>query len=315
MRSSSIQQAAAGAGIGILIVALVVLCGWFADYVDTQLGHGPLPSGIGFPRAYLATLLLAALGVVTGGATLFGMPVVERRAPGAARACYAAAGLLLLALAITPLQRFGAAPFAGLPDFLVAVPARMVATTVLGALMLSAVGSRGLAGRRAAAPAAEEPPAPRHETGQAIRGLPGRFTQHAWHALTRMEEEAKRLGHAYMGTEHLLLGILHEEQGSAFRALVGLHVDIASLRAVTEETITQRTATQGGTGMTRNCQRVIESAARISRAEGQRLISTGHLLHALVQTPEGVAGRLLQTAGVTPSRLVAELRRLGPESA
>lgn len=315
-RPSAIQQVSVGVGISILVVLLVVLCGWFADYVDGQLGHGPLPSGIDFPRAYLATLLLGVLGVVTGGAALFGMRVVERRAPYAGRICYAVTGLLLLALAITPLQRFGAGSFIGLPDFLAGVPARMVVTVALGALVLSAVGWRGLLGGQVATAAGDESrEAGRHEAGQAIRGLPGRFTQHAWHSLTRMEEEAKRLDHAYMGTEHLLLGILHEDQGSAFRALAALRVDIASLRAVTEETITQRTAAvPGGTGMTRNCQRVIESAARISRAEGQRLIGTGHLLHALVQTPEGVAGRLLQTAGVTASRLVAELRRLGPES-
>ena len=70
----------------------------------------------------------------------------------------------------------------------------------------------------------------------------------------------------------------------------------------------------GGSGMTRKCTRVIEGSARIARASGQRVVSTGHLLQSLVESPDDVAGQMLDGLGVNMDRVDAELRHLGPET-
>jgi ATP-dependent Clp protease ATP-binding subunit ClpC len=130
-----------------------------------------------------------------------------------------------------------------------------------------------------------------------------------------MQEEAQRFEHGYMGTEHLMLGLLRDVRSQASRVLVNLGAEPSGLKSQLEGIIGRRGSLYtGGTGMTRRCQRVIESAARIARTSGQRTVGTGHLLHALVEQPEDVAGQLLEGSGITTDRVAAELRHMGPES-
>jgi ATP-dependent Clp protease ATP-binding subunit ClpC len=156
-------------------------------------------------------------------------------------------------------------------------------------------------------------PAPR-VTNKSVRGLPGRFTPNAWRALSAMQEEAQRFEHGYMGTEHLLLGLLRDMRSQASRAIINLGAEPIGLRTQLEGVIGRRGSLfTGGTGMTRRCQRVIEGSARLARQSGQRTVSTGLLLQSIVDSPEDVAGQLLESAGITADRISQELRHLGPE--
>ena len=130
-----------------------------------------------------------------------------------------------------------------------------------------------------------------------------------------MQEEAQRFEHAYMGTEHLLLGLLRDSRSQATRVLINLGADPASIKTQLEGVISRRGSLfTGATGMTRRCQKIIESAARMARSSGQRTVGTGHLLQALLETPDDAAGQLLDGLGVSMNRVEAELRHLGPES-
>jgi ATP-dependent Clp protease ATP-binding subunit ClpC len=130
-----------------------------------------------------------------------------------------------------------------------------------------------------------------------------------------MQEEAQRFEHAYMGTEHLLLGLLHDVRSHAARLVVNLGADPANVKREIESVIGRRGSLfTGTTGMTRRCQRVIEQAARVARSSGQRTVGTGHLLQSLVEQPEDAAGQLLESWGISADRVSAELRHMGPES-
>ena len=195
----------------------------------------------------------------------------------------------------------------------------MVVAVSLGALFIGGIDLRkampGLVLESAA------PPAPRASAGggggggATVRGLTGRFTPNAWRALSAMQEEAQRFEHGYMGTEHLLLGILRDLRSQATRAIVNLGAEPGGMRAQLEGVIGRRGAlSAGGSGMTPRCQRVIEGAARLARQSGQRTVSTGLLLQSLADSPEDVAGQLLESSGITADRVSQELRHLGPEA-
>ena len=296
-----------------LVWALLVAAAWFADRASSSLGHGPLPSGLSAGNAYLATLVTVALGAVSGGVML----ICLRQSRYVTRQFAWMPNLLVLipaiVLLLTPLQRFGQEPFLGLPDFLVGAPGRMVFAVAAGAFIIGAVDLRRLF------PGFVNEVAPRTDnprvSGTAVRGLTGRFTQPAWRALSAMQEEAARFDHSYVGAEHMLLGLLRDSRSHAVRIMVNLRADPAAIRRELEGSILRRgTLASGGSGITRRCQQVIDTAARLSRASGDRLVNTGHLLQAMAEVPEDLAGQLLENSGVSADRIAGELRHLGQES-
>lgn len=295
--------------ISALVLVLLAATAWFAARVDNALGHGPLPSGITQTNAYIATLLVTGLALVAAGATLVGVRQAKYVTRQFAWLVYALVGVPLLLLLLAPMQRHGFDSFAGLPSFLVSMPGRMIIAGTLGALFFGSLDIRRL-------PGLGTPGAPSASAdGQTLRGLPGRFTPSAWRVLSMMQEEAKRFEHAYMGTEHLLLAVTREERSVAARALVNLGVELAGLRSQIEGVIGRRGSLYtGSTGMTRRVQRVIEQASRMARSDSTRLVSTGHLLSAVLESPDDVAGQLLEQQGVTSGRVAAELGHLGPET-
>ena len=312
--------------ISALLISTIVLISvgftmWFVDRADESLlgKSPPLPSGLRPSSAYLLTIIIAILGITSGGVVLLAIRQVRYFAPGYAWVVSVLVGLPLVALLFVPLQRGGGPEFIGLPVFLLSLPARMVVAVSLGALFIGGIDLRkampGLVLESAA------PPAPRASAGggggggATVRGLTGRFTPNAWRALSAMQEEAQRFEHGYMGTEHLLLGILRDLRSQATRAIVNLGAEPGGMRAQLEGVIGRRGAlSAGGSGMTPRCQRVIEGAARLARQSGQRTVSTGLLLQSLADSPEDVAGQLLESSGISADRVSQELRHLGPEA-
>ena len=303
--------------IGALLISLIVLgtvggTVWFAHRVDvTLLGSSPpLPAGVRPLNAYIITVILAFATILSGAVTLVGIRQAKYFTRQFAWIVYVAVAVPLIAALFTPLQRGGHDAFFGLPPWFVSAEGRGVIGVALGALFLGALDLRRLVPRLVLESAR---PLPR-VSNTAVRGLPGRFTPNAWRALSFMQEEAQRFEHAYMGTEHLLLGLLRDTRSQATRALINLGAEPSSIKSQLDGVIGRRGSLfTGGTGMTRRCQRVIESAARLARSSGQRTVGTGHLLQALIETPEDVAGQLLDGLGITRERVGAELRHMGPE--
>jgi hypothetical protein len=313
MQERSLKWQAVGALlISSVVLAVVLATAWFVDRADQALigTSPPLPSGLPAGNAYLLTLLTAGLGILSGGVMIVGVRQAKYFTKQFAWLVYVAVGLPLLAFAALPLQRGGQEAFWDFPDWMVSMPGHVVVAVALGGLLLGALDLRRLLPGLVLESARPTPRAP----GNAVRGLPGRFTPNAWRALSFMQEEAQRFEHAYMGTEHLLLGLLRDSRSQAMRVLVNLGVEPPDIRAQLEGVIGRRGSLfTGAAGMTRRCQRVIESAASIARSSSQRTVGTGHLLQALVDQPEDVASQLLESAGVTADRVSAELRHIGPE--
>ena len=294
---------------------MVLLAAWFVDGTDSALGHGPLPSALNGLAAYLRTILVGIMGIVVGAMMIVGVRGSGHFGARYSWLIYVFVVAPLVLLLFIPLERFNSGPFLGLPGFLVGIPGRMVIATSLGALLFGSLGMRVLF-RAPADEGAAVALTQRTSGGGAVRdAAPGRFTGLAWRALSFMQEEAKRFEQSNMGTEHLLLGVLSDSRSQASRVVLDLGADPASIRREIENIISRRGPLFGGTAsMTQRCQRVIERAVRISRNGGLRTVGTGHLLLALVENPEDVAGQLLDSSGVTSDRVASVMRGMTPEA-
>jgi hypothetical protein len=306
------MQALSALLIALAAWVVVGLSMWFVNRVDTLLlgSSPPLPAGVTFLNATILTLLSGLAAVASGAVTFLGTRQAKFFTKQFAWLAYILIVGPMLLLLITPLDRGGHESFLPLPGWLLAVEGRAIIGAALGGLFLG-----GLDLRRVVPKLASDAPKPAPKVSTtAVRGLPGRFTPNAWRALSYMQEEAQRFEHAYMGTEHLLLGLLRDNKSQAVRVLVNLGVEPPGIRTQLEGVIGRRGSLfTGGTGMTRRCQRVIEGAARIARTGGERTVSTGHLLQALVESPEDMAGQMLDGLGVKAEKVAAELRHMGPE--
>ncbi len=299
--------------IAAAAIAVLLSAAWLADRADNALGHGPNPSHLSGQgaTAYGLTLATAFLGLAAGGAVMLSVSLTQHLAARFRWTPYVVLGIPGLLLLLVPLDPFPQNPWGDLPDFLVGAPARVVIGVALGAMVFSLVDvRRWVPGRwldRQMATAGVQV--------AAARGLPGRFTPGAWRVLSFMQEEAHRFEHSYMGTEHLVLGLLRERQSVAARVLTNLGVDLDAVRTQLEGVIGRRGSLYtGSAGITLRCQRVIEHAARLSREDGRRQVGTGHLLQSLVDRPEDAAGQLLEGMGVTPERVEEEMKRLGSDA-
>jgi len=140
-----------------------------------------------------------------------------------------------------------------------------------------------------------------------------KFDEGARRALTLAQDEASQLHHYYIGTEHILLGLIREREGLAARALTSLGVDLEKVRTAVTFIIGEgRGATGGEVGLNPRAKRVIELAIEESRRLGSDHIGTGHLLLGLVREGEGIAAAVLQSLDVSLERareaVVLEMR-------
>lgn len=127
----------------------------------------------------------------------------------------------------------------------------------------------------------------------------GRFTERANRVMLLAEDEAKRLNHGYVGTEHLLLGLIREGQGVAARALAEVGINFNQVRAEIEKIIGRgEQIAEGKLGFTPRSKKVLNLAIDEARQLGHNYIGTEHLLLGLIREGEGVAARVLRELGV-----------------
>jgi hypothetical protein len=138
-----------------------------------------------------------------------------------------------------------------------------------------------------------------------------RFTERARQVVVLAQEEARGLRHNYIGTEHILLGLLREQEGLAARALESLGVTIEAARAEVVGVVGfGEEQAYGQIPFTPRAKKVLELALRESLALGHNHIGTEHILLALVREGEGVAVRVLHTFDADPEQVRNEVLRL-----
>jgi ATP-dependent Clp protease ATP-binding subunit ClpC len=131
-----------------------------------------------------------------------------------------------------------------------------------------------------------------------------RFTQRARRVLGLAQEEAERLNHAHIGTEHLLLGLMKEEGGVAGRVLRELGLDTRRVEdLIVKMKKPEARPRSGQFDLTPGTKRVMELAIDEARRMGHHYIGTEHLLLALVRQPEGTAIEVLRRLGITPDEV------------
>ena len=126
-----------------------------------------------------------------------------------------------------------------------------------------------------------------------------RFTERARKVLTHGQEEAQRLQHNYIGTEHLLLGLIREGDGVAAKVLSSFGVDLEKVRKAVEDRIVrgERVVT-GEVGLTPRAKKVIELAVDEARNLEHPYIGTEHLLLGLLREGEGLGADVLESFGL-----------------
>src|SRR5579864_6569797 len=127
-----------------------------------------------------------------------------------------------------------------------------------------------------------------------------KFTERARKVLQLAQEEAQRFNHNYIGTEHLLLGLVREGEGVAAKVLGNLGVELNKVRSAVEFIIGRGDRmVVGEIGLTPRAKKVIELAVDEARRLGHRYIGTEHLLLGLIREGEGIAAGVLESLGVS----------------
>jgi len=131
-----------------------------------------------------------------------------------------------------------------------------------------------------------------------------RFTDRARRVVVLAQEEARMLNHNYIGTEHILLGLIHEGEGVAAKALESLNIRLEDVRQQVEEIIGQgQAAPTGHIPFTPRAKKVLELSLREALQLGHNYIGTEHILLGLIREGEGVAAQVLQKLGADLNRV------------
>lgn len=143
-----------------------------------------------------------------------------------------------------------------------------------------------------------------------------KFSERARKVLTTAQEEARKLNHSYIDTEHILLGLVHEEDGVAAKILTNLGIGLGKVRSAVEFMIGRgEKPGTGETGLTPRAKKVIELAIDEARHLGHNYIGTEHLLLGLLREGEGVAASVLDSFSITIERVRAEATNVLSQSA
>ena len=138
-----------------------------------------------------------------------------------------------------------------------------------------------------------------------------KFSERARRVLSLAQEEAQRFNHNYIGTEHILLGLVRETEGVAARVLSNLNVELVKVRSAVEFIIGRgERPTPGEIGLTPRAKKVIELAVDEARRLNHHYIGTEHLLIGLMREGEGVAAGVLESLGVSLEKVRDETNRI-----
>jgi ATP-dependent Clp protease ATP-binding subunit ClpC len=131
-----------------------------------------------------------------------------------------------------------------------------------------------------------------------------RFTDRARRVVVLAQDEARRLNHNYIGTEHILLGLIHEGEGVAAKALESLGINLNAVRTQVEEIIGRgQQAHPGHIPFTPRAKKVLELSLRESLQLGHNYIGTEHILLGLIREGDGVAAQVLVKLGADLNRV------------
>ncbi len=142
-----------------------------------------------------------------------------------------------------------------------------------------------------------------------------KFNDQARMVLHYAQEEAQRLEHGYIGTEHLLLGLVHEENNTASTVLRALGIELAKIRSAVEIIIARGAKVETAqTGLTRRSKKVIELAVDEARRLGYHYISTEHMLLGLLREGEGIGASVLESQGVNLEKVRMKVAQISPDA-
>jgi ATP-dependent Clp protease ATP-binding subunit ClpC len=131
-----------------------------------------------------------------------------------------------------------------------------------------------------------------------------RFTERARQVVVLAQDEARALKHNYIGTEHILLGLLREEEGLAARVLESLDITVERVRAQVVRIVgSGEEVTSGQIPFTPRAKKVLELSLRTARKMKDDFIGSEHIVLALVDEGEGVAAEILREKGVDEKEL------------
>ncbi|MBM3940204.1 MAG: ATP-dependent Clp protease ATP-binding subunit [SAR202 cluster bacterium] len=138
-----------------------------------------------------------------------------------------------------------------------------------------------------------------------------KFSERARRVLSLAQEEAQRFNHNYIGTEHILLGLVRETDGVAARVLTSLGVELSKVRSAVEFIIGRgERPSPGDIGLTPRAKKVIELAVDEARRLSHHYIGTEHLLIGIMREGEGVAAGVLESLGVSLDKVRTETTRI-----
>ena len=138
-----------------------------------------------------------------------------------------------------------------------------------------------------------------------------RFTDRARRVVVLAQEEARMLNHNYIGTEHILLGLIHEGEGVAAKALESLNISLDAVRQQVEEMIGQgQQAPSGHIPFTPRAKKVLELSLREALQLGHNYIGTEHILLGLIREGEGVAAQVLVKLGADLNKVRQQVIQL-----
>ena len=153
-----------------------------------------------------------------------------------------------------------------------------------------------------------------HTSNRPIEGglsLFERFTDRARRVVVLAQEEARLLNHNYIGTEHILLGLIHEGEGVAAKALESLGISLEAVRSQVEEIIGQGGSSPSGhIPFTPRAKKVLELSLREALQLGHNYIGPEHILLGLIREGEGVAAQVLVKLGADLNRVRQQVIQL-----
>jgi ATP-dependent Clp protease ATP-binding subunit ClpA len=143
-----------------------------------------------------------------------------------------------------------------------------------------------------------------------------RFTNYSRHVIVLAQEEARRLSHNYIGTEHIVLGLLAEPNGLAFKILTEFGMSIEGARAeVTEIVAEGKSEPKGHIPFTPRAKKILELSLRESQALGHEYIGTEHLLLGVLREPDGIGAKIIGKHGELLAVRMAVLDQVSTPSA